>query len=69
MGGPQQKATLKKHIQRIDVRRDEFAGIVITFRVRVGVPAIMHQMDEYPATESKPTSRKGDNGHCSGFEW
>ena len=56
---PERKAMLSKYIERIDVRRDEFAGIILTFKVKVGVPASGYQMDTYPVMEAtKPGTSK-----------
>ena len=62
MDMPTQKALLQKHIERIDVKRDQDAGTMVTFRVRVGLPEFLDQMTEYtpePTTPTIPPDRSG----------
>ena len=58
MAIPEQKKILKQYIEKVDVRQDEFAGIVLKFHARVGMPTFDYQRDEYPVEEAKPRAKK-----------
>jgi len=51
----EQKALSTKYIYRIVVHKDEFAGIVLAFQVRAGVPEPTYQRGDYP----EPPKPKG----------
>lgn len=55
MAVPEQKELLARYIERIDVVRDEFAGIIVNFKVKVGFPAFVDQME---ITQPKERIRK-----------
>jgi DNA invertase Pin-like site-specific DNA recombinase len=52
---PDQKALLAKYIDRIVAHKDEFAGIVLAFQVKAGVPEPSYQHEDYP----EPPKPKG----------
>ena len=57
----EQKALLTKYIDRIVVHKDEFAGIVLAFQVKAGVPEPTYQRGDYPEPP-KPQRWQAEKG-------
>jgi hypothetical protein len=51
----EKKELLGRFIERINVRQDEFAGIVCSFDVKIGVAEMLYRRDRYP----EPPPSKG----------
>jgi hypothetical protein len=58
MNRSEQKIVLARDIQRITVWHDEFAGIVLDFKVKVGVPEPQYQRTSYPVEPPTPGKPK-----------